>query len=178
MKPQLSLAALLASAVVLLSLAPSPVADGSLTVDASCCKPTAAIEIEVLENSVASGVAYVRYRVASSLDTTRLESSVVLPDGGRVLNDQGVRTFDSAANTDRIGSTRVRLPAGSGARITLRASATFRASGGELDGLQETMVATKTLTWGTVDLTPDLPEVSSGGTISLDTAATRTGGDN
>ena len=179
MKPQLSLAGLLASALALLSLSPGAASDGSLTVQGACCKPTAPLRIEVLETSVASGVAYVRYRVDCAIDTLRVETSVDLPDGGRLVNDQRVRAFDLAADAARIGSARVRLPAGAaGARITLRADAAFVATGGALDGLEETMVATETVTWGEVDRTPDLPEVVSGGVVTLDVPAVRTGGDN
>ncbi|MFG0319330.1 MAG: hypothetical protein ACF8XB_18815 [Planctomycetota bacterium JB042] len=177
MKPPLSLAAF---AVLCLVLPGGASPDrGVLVSGPASCKPDAPIDIEVLDASVADGLAFVRYRVASRIDGLRLDTALELPDGGRILNDRRVRARGVTRHDPRIGSARVRLPAGpAGGRVTIRAALTFVASGGELDGLEETVVATRTLGWGALDPTPDLPLVESDGVVSLDVPALRTGGDN
>lgn len=177
MNPQLSLVVL--AATPLLSFFPAAPDAGRLVVQPPSCKPSAPIEIEVLDASVANGVAFVRYQVESRLEAGRVESTVELVDGGVLLNDRGIRAIDVVPGARHVGSARVRLPSGAtGARLTVRAAMTFTASGGELDGQDETVVETRTVTWGTVESTPALPVVVSDGVATLDVPAVRTGGEN
>lgn len=175
MKPQLPLAVLVAAALV---SGPGAAPDrGALVLEATGCKPSAPVEIELLESSVANGVAFVRYEVRSLLEGARLDATVLAPEGGVVLGARPVRAEAVERGSRRTGSSRVRLPAGrAGVRLTVRAALTFPASGGELDGQEETVVATRTLTFGTVDSTPDLPTVESDGVASLEVPAVRVGG--
>lgn len=157
----------------------SPQSSAPLVIERADCESIAPLNVEILSSEISNGIADIVYYITPLIDALNVETSFDLLGGATLLSHIPAAGEDISASRILSGRAKVRLPEAAG-RITLRSTISFTPTpnaNGAASELVERASALRDLTWGDFSNYIDLPLVQSGGELSLDMPATRTGSD-
>lgn len=155
---------------------PSPPSSVVITSEAGC-KPSAPVELELLDSSVSGRVAELNYSVRPTIESRSLDVRVETTDASELVAHVPADTFAIERGETRTGSARVELPAdflAHGSTIELVATITFDGAGDDGSSGVETQRVVRLVHFGAPSAPRDVTPVTSGSEVSLDMPAVRT----